>query len=728
GNTRYDRDVILNGPGATLVVAGTFDSNRQLQLLQDGTVQVDSGYSTNWFNVAGSGQTLTKTGAGSLGFTTPSTLGQANVQAGSLNLGAAVVDATGSAGSAAIMQAANTTVTLSQGAVISSADGIVANGSSVLNLLNDTSVTVGTGDSLYHVVSGTGTLNAVEENLVGGLQADSGASLAINLKDGSQYTGVLKLASGATASLSIDNTSAWNLTGDATLTNLVNNGQIVFGARSLGVAIANAANVPNYQTLTVAGNYQGGQVVQGVEGGATVTMRTNLNAGGAIANQLTDRLLITGPASGQTSLNLTAFGSGANTNTASNNQPIPTEGISLVQVGGASTANAFTLAGGFVVAPGSPYQYRLFAYGPGSNYGAAAASQDLLPGGQALTWDYRLQTSTTESSGQTQPGTPSGGGGHETLAPQGSSYLTAPLALQNYESTIIDGLYRRLGDIRQSFLDPSVQTKEVFARTIDSRSLYSSNLGVPQYGYDFSQDIEALQFGGNWLRRTSESQDLRLGVAATLGNTSIDPSAGAAESSTATLATYNLALTGTWQRLDGWFVDGVVSAGFYTGRVNTEQQGKVVNIAAKGFDASVEGGKRIELGNGLEVEPHAQILAQSLFVGNQLDSDGIAVSTSNVIAITGRLGALFSMPVPWSTSWKPYIRLDFQYSSTNSPTVTMSGQPFEIGAQGGAAQLGIGATGMVTPRLSLYGELSGRQHIGYGFDSYEGTLGFRYEF
>ncbi len=732
GDTSYDRDVILNGPGATLEIAGTFDSNRQLQLLQGGTVQVDSGYSTAWSNVAGAGETLTKTGDGALAFTAASTLGQAIVQGGSLNLGPALVDATGSAGSAAITQGANTTVTLSQGTVISSADGIVANGTSVLNLSDDTVVTVGTGNSIYHVLSGTGTLNAIEETLVGGLQADSGASLAINLMQGSQYTGVPNLASGATASLSIDSTSAWNLTGDATLTSLVNNGQIVFGAQATGVAnanaIANAAGVTNYQTLTVSGNYQGDQVVQGEGGGASVAMRTDLNVGGPISNQLTDRLLITGNASGQTSLSLTTSGTGANTNTAGNNQFVPTEGISLVQVGGQSAANAFTLAGGFVVAPDSPFQYRLFAYGPGSSYGAAAASQDLLPNGQALTWDYRLQTSYTDPSGQTQPGTPPGGGGHETLVPQGSSYLTAPLALQNYEDTIVDDLYRRLGDIRQSFLDPSVQTEEVFARTIDSRSIYHSNLGFSQYGYNFNQDIEALQFGGNWLRRTSESEDLRLGVAATLGNTSINPGATATESSTASIATYNLALTGTWQRRDGWYVDGVVSAGHYSGPVNTAQQGEVVRFIANGFDASLEGGKSFVFDSGLEIEPHAQILSQLLSVESGLDTDGVSVSTSTLFSVTGRLGVLLSMPLPSSVSWKPYVRLDFQYSSTNSPTVTMSGQPFEIGAQGGAVQLGIGATGMITPTLSAYGELSGRQHIGYGFDNIEGTLGLRYVF
>ena len=71
----------------------------------------------------------------------------------------------------------------------------------------------------------------------------------------------------------------------------------------------------------------------------------------------------------------------------------PSDGISLVQVAGTSSANAFSLAGGYLTG-GTPYQYRLNAYGPGSSNGLAAASQNssaiLAPFGIT---DFKVYTS-----------------------------------------------------------------------------------------------------------------------------------------------------------------------------------------------------------------------------------------------------------------------------------------------------------------------------------------------
>jgi outer membrane autotransporter protein len=731
GDPNYAREVILNGLGATLAITDSFTSNRQIQLQQDGTVSVgDANTSTVWSNVDGAGKTLIKTGAGALTFSTASTLGSAMVQGGSLSLNDATVDASALAGSAAITQNAGTAVSLSHGVVTSAADGIVANGTSTANLSNGTTVTSGAGYALYDVLSGTGTLNASQsQTLTGTLAADgAGSQLAINLSQASIYNGVPTLRNGATATMSIDSSSVWNLTGDATLTGLDNLGAITFGASTMGnatamnaamnAAIAAAANSTNYQTLTVNGDYKGG---------GTVNMRTELNAGGALANQFTDRLLISGAASGQTTLSLTTSGNGANTGTVVNGQAIPTQGISLVQVGGASTASAFTLAGGYVVAAGSPYQYRLFAFGPGSNT-PPDPTQSLLPNGQAATWDYRLQSSDTGSSGNPQPCSGEPTCGRPTVVPQASSYLTTPLAIQNYEATIVDSVHRRLGEFRQDTPQQDENAGDLFARVIANRSIYHSNIDFQDYGYNFNQDIEALQIGGNWLHRWSSTDDQRFGVVATLGHTSVAPQASSIEASTASLDTYDLALTGTWQNKNGWYADGVVSAGRYTGTVSTEQHGEAGRVAANGFALSVEAGRAITLRNGIEIEPHVQALAQSLYFESRQDVDGVDVTTSDLQALTGRLGVRFTMPMPRTVSWKPYVRLDLQQTWMNTPTVTLSGQPFMVGSPGGAVQLGVGASGMVTDKLSLYGEVSGQQRLGHGFSSIEATLGLRYTF
>jgi outer membrane autotransporter protein len=350
-----------------------------------------------------------------------------------------------------------------------------------------------------------------------------------------------------------------------------------------------------------------------------------------------------------------------------------------------------------------------------------------LPNGVAQ-WDYRLQTSYTDSNGQVQPGAPTTG--HPTIVPQGTSYLTAPLALQNYEATVIDNLYRRLGDVRQSLTNPpgsSGQTEEVFARTIDSRSVYHSNLSFQDYGYDFNQSIVAVQFGGNWLRRKREDDDLRLGAAVTLGHTSVNPQSSPVEASSTSFDAYNLAFTQTWQNHKGWYVDSVVSVGRYIGTVSSSQRGNVGQIAT-GFDVSMEAGRSILLANGMEIEPHAQLLTQLLRFGSAQGSDGVSVNTGDMLAFTGLLGARLSMPVAWAGSWKPYSRIDFQHTWMNSPNVTLSGQAFQVASPGSSVQFGLGATGIVTKRLVAYGELAGKLRLNHGFDSIGATLGLRYTF
>ena len=726
GDTRYEREVVLDGGDLEIDSGGAFNSSRQLQLQSAGAVRVDGAASTvaTLGSIAGSGQTLTKTGGGALTFTGGGVLGQAIVSDGLLGLRAVRVDATtlSASNQAAIDQAAGTTVDLDGATVVSQGDAIVANGTSTLNLTGDTKVTA--GGATYRVESGTGTLNASAQSLIGNVLAADGAgtALAIRLAANSVFTGTPALTNGAVATLSLDASSSWNMTADTALAGLSNLGAITFGARlpnAAAAAVAKAAQDSGYQTLMVNGDYRGGGVIN---------MRTELNVGGSLADQHTDRVIVTGNVTGETQLSLTTSGAGANTNTALNNRAIPTEGISLAQVGGTSTAGAFTLKGGYVAAAGSPYQYRIFAYGPGS-YGPPAASQSVLPNGEVPQWDYRLQTSYTDSNGNVQPGIPPDG--HPTLLPQGSSYLTAPLALQNYESIVADNLYRRLGDVRRGAFDAKEKADDVFARTIDSRSVYHSSRSFSDYGYDFGQSITALQFGADWLQRKSADRDFRLGTAVTLGDTPVRPQAASAESSKTSITAFNVALTGTWQRRDGWYADGLLSAGWYRGTVATSARGEVGRIHANGFDGSLEVGRGFTLpvvSGGLDVEPHVRVLAQVLHFEDRKDNDGLDVGTGDLFALTGLVGVRVSMSMPGTASFRPYARVDFSNTWMNSPSVTMSGQSFELAKQGSAMQVGVGATGLLTPNLAIYGELSGQQRLGTGMSTVAATLGLRYTF
>ncbi len=143
-----------------------------------------------------------------------------------------------------------------------------------------------------------------------------------------------------------------------------------------GTAMIAGPGVGN--TLVVSQNYAAGP-------GATVEVATLLNEGGPLSNQVTDRLLVSGNATGNTAVVVRAFGDGADTTP---DFPSAIHGISIIQVAGTSSSGAFTVPGGYVDG-GTPFRYQLYAFGPGSPNGAASASQSVVSGGAQ--WDYRLE-------------------------------------------------------------------------------------------------------------------------------------------------------------------------------------------------------------------------------------------------------------------------------------------------------------------------------------------------
>jgi len=479
-------------------------------------------------------------------------------------------------------------------------------------------------------------------------------------------------------------------------------------------------------TLRVNGNY---------DGHGTVAMNTFLNEGGPLSNQQTDRLLIAGNVTGTTALRLNVSGPGANTNTALNNQLVPSEGISLVQVGGSANPSSFNLAGGYVAAPNSAYQYRLFAYGPGQVDG----DQSLLPDG--TNWDYRLSTAYLDEHGNPVPGVPpispvppgppvppAPSPGRKAIVPEGSSLLVAGLALRQYGATIVDGLHHRLGDIRRDDLGESGSTPEGFIRAIGKTGQYRSSKDWESYGFGFRQDMSALQLGGNWLKVNGDNHDLRLGVAAAVGSTRVYPYASSAEDSDFRVDAQSLALTGTWQHVDGWYVDAVAGITHYGGKIRNKSRGSS-DLDGNGVDVSLEAGKTLVLRNGIEVEPQAQLLAQALKLDRTSTSDRVEFSQGTNYSMTGRVGVRVGFPLAAAPMWKPFVRLDLLHTWEGAPSVKLGQDRFSTGSDGSAVRVGLGASGQLTKRLQLWGEADGQQRLGgAGFSSISGIIGLRYTY
>jgi autotransporter family porin len=489
-----------------------------------------------------------------------------------------------------------------------------------------------------------------------------------------------------------------------------------------------------------------------------------LNAGGAMANQFTDRLLVNGNASsGTTILDVmpTVASIGRLTDLNQNMAVDANEGISLVQVAGNSSAQSFALKGGYVAA--GPWRYDLYSFAPG----ASDAGQRAVVGTGNNYWDYRLgnvyicengcapttppTTPVTPSQPQnpTLPVTPVGSpqgeapapapapaSGRLQVTPQIPSYLSLPLGLAYYNSAIIDNLHRRLGELRHEQTLPDGNSPEMFLRYIGSNMTYKSNVSFNNYGYDFDMDYSAVQIGGNLLRLDGEKDSLRGGVAYTYGNSRIQAKAADGASST-TFDNNSLALYLTWQRENGFYMDGVLAYGNHRGNTDIPRQKEVGSPKAKSWTASLESGYPFIFDNGVKLEPQAQLMFTRIDMDNFTDKDQTTVSYKDYNQTIGRLGIRADRT--WvdekGRQYSPYIRANYYQGWGGGATVTAGAAntnldySFTGGKFGQMGELGLGGTVTLKNQLSLYGEVDYRKEInGNGAKGWGYTGGVRWTF
>jgi outer membrane autotransporter protein len=444
--------------------------------------------------------------------------------------------------------------------------------------------------------------------------------------------------------------------------------------------------------LAIGGNY-----ATGPSGGA-LALNTFLNAGGPLSNQITDRLLIAGSAIGNTMIEVRAIGLGAPTSV---DVTRPSDGISLVQVAGTSSANAFSLAGGYLTG-GTPYQYRLNAYGPGSSNGLAAASQSLV-GNPGAFWDYRLQSVYLSE-------------GRPEVAPQIPAYIAAPNALFNAGLQDLGSLHRRLGEIRDDQIHGVGQQYEVFARSYGGSLNYTSDRSFDDYGFNSVQDYAAMQLGGNWIAREGSDGALRLGTAFAVGRLWFQPRAidGASQGS---LNTYNLLGTATWLSRSGWYVDAILSGGAFDGPISTQARGQTTNLKGQSYAASVESGYPMPLGwGGLSLEPQVQLVYQQLDFEGRTDIDLINVSLGDPNQGIFRAGARLTQQFagPNGLLLTPYLKASLLQGIGGGNPVNLGDVAFPTGRFGTALQAVGGMTGSITNKLSIFGEVAWQQNVSVG--------------
>ncbi|WP_170843695.1 autotransporter outer membrane beta-barrel domain-containing protein [Luteibacter sp. UNCMF331Sha3.1] len=579
-------------------------------------------------------------------------------------------------------------------------------------------------------------LLADASDIVGDIHIARGASATVadgtanlRLQNGAVLTGAIK----GSVTAAVTSSSIWTMATDSEVNAL----------ELSDATIAFASPPPTlHRSLVIHGDLSGT--------GGLVAVQTNLDQGGDISAQGTDRLLIEGNVSttGATTLAVSGSGSGALTDVNQNGVVDANEGISLVQVAGASRADAFTLRGGYVAA--GPWQYRLHAFGPG----AVDQAQNALQNGAALAWDYRLgNTIVCESDCEpVDPVVPPvdpvdppveppveppvdpnpGDGGREAVVPQMPSYLSAPAALLTYGDMLNDGLHQRLGEVRTGISSDPVGG-EVFARYLGGQLRYTSNLSFKRFGYDFDQQVNALQFGGSLVALDGDNGSLRAGWAADHGTTRVTPKAVDGNSS-AKYRANGVSAWITWQHGGGLWVDGVIGSTRYRGDVGTDLRGSDVGrVRANGWTMSVEAGMPMALGGDWTVEPRFQLKHQALNFRNFTDGDGLLVRLGTAKQTSARIGAQVSRKT--NVRFMPYASLDLTHTSHGDPGVDVSSADWHVaerfgsGRVGNAYRVAAGAVSQLTDHVQVYGQGTYQHFVGsYGMRGWAGNLGVRVTF
>ncbi|MET0616294.1 MAG: autotransporter outer membrane beta-barrel domain-containing protein, partial [Luteibacter sp.] len=491
----------------------------------------------------------------------------------------------------------------------------------------------------------------------------------------------------AVGSIALDE-SAWSPTGDSSVGRLSMAGH----AR---IAFDDAAG---FSQLRI------GQLDNPDNEGA-IDLRARLDGGGALARQATDRVLVDGDVIGITTLTVTAAGGDGGATV-----PGSGGGISVAQVGGMAAAESFRLAGDYVAV--GPWRYGLRAYAPGE----ADASQRLVEGAGDGYWDYRLQSTRVDATGEghdglgqpTDGGSPRPAESRAALVPQVPTYLVLAGALFGYGRTAMDAMHM---DALGASRDVAVRV-----RTLGGGASYRSTLPFARFGFDYTRSDRGLQLGADLLSAESDTTRMRSGVVASVGGSRITPRAVDGVSH-ARVASRGLALTYVMTSDVGWHVDAAYGFAQHRVDVRTAARGEVLaRLRANGRDALLGGGFHWSPRNRWDIDPGVSLLWQRLRFASAMDAEGIAVRMQSPERVTLRAGTRASLTFePHAThlnAWSTYVDARYVASRDSGARTDLSRARFATGRGGRAVELAAGASVELRSDVTLFADVNRRMRIG----------------
>ncbi|EBU8905195.1 fibronectin-binding autotransporter adhesin ShdA [Salmonella enterica subsp. enterica] len=490
---------------------------------------------------------------------------------------------------------------------------------------------------------------------------------------------------------------------------LINMGTITSGS---------SASTPG-NTLYVDGNYTGN--------GGSLYLNTVLGDD----DSATDKLVITGDASGTTDLYINGIGDGAQT----------TNGIEVVDVGGVSTSDAFELKN---EVNASLYTYRLYWNESDNDWYLAskAQSDDDDSGGDDTPSDGGDDGGNVTppddggDGGNVTPPDDGGDGGDVTppddggdVAPQYRADIGAYMGNQWMARNLqMQTLYDREGSQYRN-ADGSVWAR--FKAGKAESEAVSGNI-------DMDSNYSQFQLGGDILAWGNGQQSVTVGVMASYINADTDSTGnrgadGSQFTSSGNVDGYNLGVYATWfadaQTHSGAYVDSWYQYGFYNNSVESGDAGSE-SYDSTANAVSLETGYRYDIalsnGNTVSLTPQAQVVWQNYSADSVKDNYGTRIDGQDGDSWTTRLGLRVDGKLYKGsrTVIQPFAEANWLHTS-DDVSVSFDDATVKQDLPANRAELKVGLQADIDKQWSVRAQVAG-QTGSNDFGDLNGSLNLRY--
>ncbi|EBQ2379650.1 fibronectin-binding autotransporter adhesin ShdA [Salmonella enterica] len=464
---------------------------------------------------------------------------------------------------------------------------------------------------------------------------------------------------------------------------------------NMGTMTSGSSSSTPGNTLYVDGNYTGN--------GGSLYLNTVLGDD----DSATDKLVITGDASGTTDLYINGIGDGAQT----------TNGIEVVDVGGVSTSDAFVLKN---EVNAGLYTYRLYWNESDNDWYLAS----------------KAQSDDDDSGGDDTPPDDGGDGGDVTppddggdVAPQYRADIGAYMGNQWMARNLqMQTLYDREGSQYRN-ADGSVWAR--FKAGKAESEAVSGNI-------DMDSNYSQFQLGGDILAWGNGQQSVTVGVMASYINADTDSTGnrgadGSQFTSSGNVDGYNLGIYATWfadaQTHSGAYVDSWYQYGFYNNSVESGDAGSE-SYDSTANAVSLETGYRYDIalsnGNTVSLTPQAQVVWQNYSADSVKDNYGTRIDGQDGDSWTTHLGLRVDGKLYKGsrTVIQPFAEANWLHTS-DDVSVSFDDATVKQDLPANRAELKVGLQADIDKQWSVRAQVAG-QTGSNDFGDLNGSLNLRY--